>query len=472
MPYCLFKPYFMNCNKNIQYFKDISEISPMVKYVLSLLVVWGYCAGNVAAEPLKISAPTTAQASELVQKPASANLDMEHLSLGRAEAFFHEGNRDLKLAQQALEGAKADAIAAGQRPNPTLMISQYALNGVNWHSSGRWEQKIYDTIINMNQVIERGNKLGLRKEAAQLNINATREDLEDVLRTLRIVLYGAYYDLLLAQEKERITTETSTLYQKTLDATQRRLKAGDVSPSDVDRIRVDALRSQNDMRQAVADREKSQMNLAYLLGVESRAKEIHASDPWPGPLPVSMENPESLLEQRADVRAAKTRVAAAEKNRALAYALRTRDISVGVQVEHFPNQPNNNTVGFDVSFPIFINSYFEGQIARANSDWLAAEKNLERIKALALQEISKTQTDLASAGERYTRFSGELLKAAQKAASAAEFAYQHGAMGVLDLLDARRTLYATRLEAANTTADYAKSLAAWQIFIEPKVNVQ
>jgi len=33
---------------------------------------------------------------------------------------------------------------------------------------------------------------------------------------------------------------------------------------------------------------------------------------------------------------------------------------------------------------------------------------------------------------------------------------------VLDLLDARRQLYATRLEASNTLADYAKSLAAWR----------
>jgi len=39
-------------------------------------------------------------------------------------------------------------------------------------------------------------------------------------------------------------------------------------------------------------------------------------------------------------------------------------------------------------------------------------------------------------------------------------------MNVLDLLDARRTYYATQLEAANTTADYAKALAAWRIFAQ------
>lgn len=444
----------------------------MVKYFLSLVLLLGCCVGSVAAEPLKISTPTSAQASEPILKPALPLPDMTRLSLSAAEALFHAGNRDLKLAQQAVEGAKADAIAAGQRPNPTLTISQYSLNGVTWHSNNHWDQKTYDTIVNLNQLIERGNKLGLRKEAAQMNVNAAREDLQDVLRSLRITLYGAYYDLLLAQEKERITTDTAALYQKTLEATQRRLKAGDVSPSDVARIRVDVLRAQNDMRLAVAEREKGRMALAYLLGVEPKAKEINVSDPWPSLQAPPVESPETLIERRADVRAAKARLAAADKNRALAYALRTRDISVGVQVEHFPAQPNNNTLGFDMSFPLFINSYYEGQIGRANSDWLAAQQNLERVKALALQEVSKIRADLAAAEERFRRFHDELLTAAKKAADAAEFAYQHGAMGVLDLLDARRTLYATKLDAANTTADYVKTLAAWQIFITTEETQQ
>ena len=32
----------------------------------------------------------------------------------------------------------------------------------------------------------------------------------------------------------------------------------------------------------------------------------------------------------------------------------------------------------------------------------------------------------------------------------------------MDLLDSRRQLYATRLEASASQADYAKSLATWQ----------
>jgi len=60
-----------------------------------------------------------------------------------------------------------------------------------------------------------------------------------------------------------------------------------------------------------------------------------------------------------------------------------------------------------------------------------------------------------------------LLAEAQKAAEGAEFAYSRGAIGVMDLLDARRQLYATRLEASGAQADYAKSFAVWQAAIAP-----
>jgi cobalt-zinc-cadmium efflux system outer membrane protein len=55
-----------------------------------------------------------------------------------------------------------------------------------------------------------------------------------------------------------------------------------------------------------------------------------------------------------------------------------------------------------------------------------------------------------------------LLAEAKKSSDSAEFAYKNGAIGVMDLLDARRTLRAIQLDAAAAQADYAKALAAWQ----------
>jgi len=100
-------------------------------------------------------------------------------------------------------------------------------------------------------------------------------------------------------------------------------------------------------------------------------------------------------------------------------------------------------------------------VARAQADWYAARDSLERVRAQALGDVLRARNDLDSSSERLQRFETDLLPAAQKAADAAEFAFKNGALGVMDLLDSRRTLKAVLIDAANARADHAKALAAW-----------
>lgn len=404
--------------------------------------------------------------------PASLNSDLEQLTLRQAEIFFAGRNREIQFGQRLVEGAQADRLSAAARPNPSVFINATQIG--NQYPPGydysRPDRRA-DTTIGINQTFERGGKRELRMQAADQNITASRGDYADIQRQQKVALYAAYYDLIAAQEKLRITTETAGLFQKTIDAVERRLKAGDIAASDVARIRVDALRAHNDARTAQAERQKAQSALAYVIGAERDAARIKAVDNWPELSAASDTlEIEKALAGRADVQAAQARVQAAEKNRELARALRTRDVTALVQLDRTPwnplaNPTSVNTVGFGISMPLFTNYYFEGEIRRAEVDLQTARDNFERVRALALGEIVKSRADLDAAHERVQRFRESLLKEAQKAADAAEYAYTRGAIGVMDLLDARRQLYATRLEASSTQADYAKSLAAWQAAI-------
>ena len=166
-----------------------------------------------------------------------------------------------------------------------------------------------------------------------------------------------------------------------------------------------------------------------------------------------------------ELKAARQRLEAARKNRDLARAGRVHDVTVGVQYDHFPTQITNNTFGVSVSVPLFLFYNFDGEIKRAEVSVNSAEEEMERTRALARADIARTRADLESAQDRVQRYTDALLKEAQRAADAAEYAYKRGAVGVTDLLDARRTWYATRLDAASAQADYAKALAAWRAAI-------
>jgi cobalt-zinc-cadmium efflux system outer membrane protein len=168
-----------------------------------------------------------------------------------------------------------------------------------------------------------------------------------------------------------------------------------------------------------------------------------------------------LIEARPDVRAAKKRFEAAQAGRDLARSLRTRDVSVGASYDHYPVSPNyaqgsgagtGNSFGVFLSVPLFVGYYYEGEIRRAEVDYSAAMEALDKVRAQARTDIARAFSDLQATGERVQRYDESLLVEAKRAADSAEFAYKNGAIGVMDLLDARRTL----------RNDHAKALAAWQ----------
>ncbi len=397
--------------------------------------------------------------------------DLAHLSLREADALLAQKNRELQTARRAVEAAEAATLTAGARPNPNLSLGVGSINPQVGVGAGGLRDKIVDSSIRIDQLVERGNKRELRVSTAKQFEAASGEDLADVLRQQRLVLRGSYYDLLLAQDKVAISADTAELYQRSLQAADLRLKAGDIASSDVARIRVDALRAQNDAGAAEADRRRAQLALAYMIGAERQADVLKATDAWPAAQATAAAELDELIERRPDVRAARSRIEAAGVARDLAKSLRTRDLTLGAQIDHYPANPlfaggsgagTGNTLGVFVSVPLFIRYNYEGEIAQAESAYNSANDNLERARAVARSEIARAQSDVTAAAERLARYQDNLLAEAKKSADSAEFAYKNGAIGVMDLLDARRTLRAIQLDAALAQADYAKALAAWQ----------
>ena len=315
---------------------------------------------------------------------AADAVDLKHLSLKDAQQLFRTSNRELLAAQRMLQATEANAISAGQKPNPSLSVgvSSFNLNRSTGnknpenHSNSLQDQTLNST-VQISQLFERGDKRELRIASAENAIKASRFDLKDTERQWLLALNTAYYDLLLAQEIESIQVANVSLYEKTMQAAELRLKAGDIASSDVSRIRVDLLKTKNDLRQAQANLQKAQTNIAYLIGKENDAKIIHADDHWPDNK--SSNEPTALrdINQRPDLLAAEARAKQAEENIRLANALKTRDINIGLQYQHFPGQGTSageNTIGAAISIPLFTNYEFQGEIARAQVDLSAAQE--------------------------------------------------------------------------------------------------
>ena len=404
--------------------------------------------------PCVESSPTHAADGECAQPPSPP------LSLLVAEERLSRCNRDVIAARLAVAAAEAYTRVASQRQNPTLTLEASQLNPSAGVGSGPLRGKTFDSSIRIDQVIERGSKTELRGAQAAAAAAAARADVSETLRQQRLAMRTAFFDLAAAQERVRLQLEFRDLSAQSAVASAERQVAGEVSRAESNRFRLDAARAANDARQAQADRERARLDLAKLLGMEWAASTLDVKVEWPD-FEDALNAPPG---DRPDVAAARKRLDAALAGRDFARSIATRDFTLGLQADHWPTSETNMqgtgiSYTLSLSFPLQVRHANEGEAARASADFDAASAGLARAQASADAEARLAETDWRAARERRARVEEEVRPLARDVASSAEFAYKKGATGVLDLLDARRSLKAVELDEVQASADAAKAWA-------------
>lgn len=378
------------------------------------------------------------------------------LTLQAAWQRVAQANRDVLLARRAADAARADVDAATVTPPPQLSINSSSIQLTHPGGGPLWQRSI-DTIVRIDQPIERGGKAEHRVRAASAGWQAARQDVADAERQQRVAVAQAYWDLKLAQEQVRLAEANVQLAQRSSEAARKRLEQGDLSKLEATRLAVEAGRAANEWAQARSQSEQASWALKQLLAQDDAARFV-ASDPWPDVLRFDPTADDAWLATRPDVQAAQRRVEQAQAAMDLAHAQRAADVTVGVQFEH--NPPTGDRLwGVGVSIPLGVDGRQAGPEAHALAAVAQAEIQLDKVRAAALAERATSLSQVRAAQERVQRLEGEIVPQARAAADAADFARQQGAMGLQDVLDARRALHAAELDALTAHADLAKALA-------------
>ena len=366
-------------------------------------------------------------------------------------------NRDVLSAGRTIEAVAADRDTAAQTPAPQLSLNSTQFDPSRPGGGGLWSKRA-DTVIRVDQTVERGDKRKLRMAAAASAYAAARADADEMLRQQRLAVSNAYWDLKLAQSQLANAQDNQRIAEQSSAAAGLRRKAGDLSRIEAERLTVEAQRGANGVATAQAQLGRARLALAILLADEKAASSLEAADAWP-PFEVLPDVADAACLNRADVKAARTRVALALENFQLARAQAVSDITVGLQYEHFPPDAGN-TLGVGISLPLFLAGRQDGAIRRAGVARAEAEAALERVTSQACSDLGQARREAEIARARLDRYDHALLPQARQVADSSQFARDHGALSLQDLLDARRTLFAVRLETEQAHADFAKALAA------------
>ena len=116
-----------------------------------------------------------------------------------------------------------------------------------------------------------------------------------------------------------------------------------------------------------------------------------------------------------------------------------------------------------MQIPLHWGYGFEGEIGRATAQLQQAEVALERARIAAQTDINDAAQVLRNTQERLQLFDSQILPRAQKIAAQADYAYQKGGLSLTDLIEARRTLRSTQLDALSVRAEHAKAQTQWDI---------
>ena len=389
--------------------------------------------------------------------------DLPSVSLTKDDALARllQCNRDIVDAKRAFIANETGLITAGETQNPILTLGIGEFNPKLGIGPGSVFDKTIDSSIRYEQLIERGGKRDLRIKSSQSLIAGSQQDILEAQRLQSTQLFKAMVDLAAAHQKIGLLSEVVSLYQDTLQANNIRTQKGDLPRLDAERQIIDFNHAQIDFQQALADKKIAQLALANLLAWEKQAELIQVDDAILNV--ISLQNDEFNTDARSDVKAAKRRVEATTSLRELAQAQQKVDITASVQYDHWPTSPSNttgtgDTIGFTVSVPLQINHRYEGEIARANSDFEAANEVLERVQANAKADWFRFNADVTSADNKLKILQNDQMPRAENVAKTVELGYKKGALSLIDLLDARRMLRQTRLDLLEARANLARSV--------------
>jgi len=373
---------------------------------------------------------------------------------------------DVLAAQRALNAARADVLTANRAPAPTLSAGVSSIDLQNGVGGGSfWTQKRIDKSLGLDWTWERGNKRALRTETAERSANAAKADSQDALLMQQIGAQAAFYDLLAAQQRLQAVQAIGQSAAQLARSAQLRLKAGDLSAQDAARTQIEAERARADEQSAALDRQQAAWALSQWTGLPVPAGGWQVQGEWPaGAADTTQADAllETLIEQRPDVIAARERVAAAQAALQSAQALRKADPSVGTSFDHFPGS-STRLLAFRVSVPLNGWERFEGEIARALAQEEQSRDLLQKTLLQARADLGALVQAWQASAQRLKIFEDNILPQATQVAAQAETAYSKGGLTLTDLLDARRTLKTTQLEALAVRGAHAKALGTWQL---------
>jgi outer membrane protein, heavy metal efflux system len=402
--------------------------------------------------PAQTASPPPAQT--LAQKPGAVTITLED-----AIRLALQHNHNLLAARTTIQQSEAEEITANLRPNPVLLgDSQFLPVFQPSQFSSDYIDNTAQFDLGVSYLFERGKKRQHRLQAARDQTAVTRSQVADNERSLTISVASQFINVELAESTLQLANEDLKDFQNTVDISESRYKAGDISEDDLLKIKLQLLQFQTDVSAARLARIQGLSDLRQLFGYESITADYDVAGAFDyQPVKGNLEDFQAkALQTRPDLRAAQQSVTASNSQYELQKAIGKKDVTAQISYTHLSDINNVSLFG-QIPLPIFDRN--QGEIARTGFAITQAQQQEKFTQGQVMTDVRDAFESLGSNDQIVGLYRSGYLDQARQSRDISEYSYRHGAASLLDFLDAERSYRATQL-------GYRQALASYLIALE------
>ena len=426
-----------------------------MRKVFALGFVLLTAAFSMSAQQQNPASAATPPSTAPPQRPQPPSL---RVSLDDAIRLALEHNHALLAARTTILQSQALETTANLRPNPVLSWDAQFLpifEPSKFTADYIDNQAQFD--LGIGYTFERGKKRQHRLQAAKDVTEATRSTVADNERQLTFNVGTQFVAVLLAQSTIELAEQDLTSFQRTVEISEARRKAGDMSEGDLLKIKLQLLQFQNDLYAAKLAKVQALAGLRQLLGFESVPDDYDVDGRLDyQPVRGGVDDLKALaLRTRPDLRAAQQNVTAAHSAELLAESNGKRDLGASFNYSHL-GATNTGAFFFNIQLPIFDRN--QGEIARTRSVITQNQQLASETGQQVLTDVADAYQALRTSEQIVQLYQGGYVDQATKSRDISEYAYKKGAASLIDFLDAERTYRANQLAYRQALATYMSTL--------------
>jgi cobalt-zinc-cadmium efflux system outer membrane protein len=402
-----------------------------------------------------------------------AAVAQESWTWDKVRARFEQNNPTLKAGQLNIDESKAEEITAYLRPNPDLNLTvdgtQIApSNGVWQPLTGTFESP------GISYLHERGHKRELRLESAQKGTAIATSTQDDLERTLLFDLRSAFIQTLQAKAVVGLSKDNLSYYDQFLQVSNERFKAGDIAQIDLDRLQLQRVQFEADLRTAQVNLRTAKIELLTLLNDRTPVDQFDVAGVFDFNDQVQTldEFRQIATTNRPDLKAATETVNKANTDHKLAVADGSTDPTVGAWYTHNSSTNNPfaiNTVGVSVSFPLRIFDRNQGEKLRTQLDISRSQRLRDATEAQVFSDVDSSYATLDSDLTLLRPYKAQYLQQAVRVRDTVSFAYRHGGASLLDFLNAQNDYRSIQLNYLNLVGSYMTAAAQLNLAVGREV---